>query len=168
MSLNLESSLAESTLRLAKFLQQKCRASNLKVTFAESCTGGLASAFMTEIEGSSEVFEQSYVTYSNAAKIDMLSVQSSVIDKHGAVSEQVAIEMLQGALDKANADLGVAITGIAGPGGAVLDKPVGTVCFAFGNKKGMQSATELFEGDRINVRQSAVNHAFQKLLDQAK
>ena len=164
----MDSSLIESTARLAKFLQQKCQALNFKVTLAESCTGGLVSAFLTDIEGSSAVFDQSFITYSNAAKIDMLNVKSSSLEKYGAVSEEVAIEMFVGALDKAGADLGIAITGIAGPGGAVPDKPVGTVCFAWGNKNEMHSTTELLEGDRINVRQAAANFAFQKLIEVAK
>lgn len=168
MSLNIESSLFESTLRLAKFLQQKCQTLNFKITLAESCTGGLASAILTDIEGCSAVFEQGFITYGNAAKTDMLNVQPSSLSKYGAVSEEVAIEMLSGALNKANADLGIAITGIAGPGGAVPNKPIGTVCFAWGNKNGMQSTTELFEGDRVNVRQAAVNFAFQKLIEVAK
>jgi len=168
MSSTLESSLLESTSRLAKFLQQKCRALNLKITLAESCTGGLASAFLTDIEGSSDVFEQSFVTYSNTAKIVMLDVESSSLSEHGAVSETVALEMVRGALNKSGADLGLAITGIAGPGGAVPDKPVGTVCFAWGDRKDVQSCTELFTGDRASVRHSAVNFAFQQLIDVAK
>lgn len=168
MSENLDAKLNESTTRLAKFLQDKCKKQNLTITTAESCTGGLASASITDIPGSSSVFEQGFVTYSNQAKINMLGVNAKTLKRNGAVSEVIALEMLLGALEKSKANIGVAITGIAGPGGATDEKPVGTVCFAWGNKNSAQSSTEFFTGERSYIRHTAVNNAFQKLIELAK
>lgn len=107
-----------------------CRASNLLLATAESCTGGMISAALTDIAGSSDVFERGFVTYSNAAKQEMLGVDPATLAAFGAVSEQVAAEMAQGAVARSRADIAVAVTGIAGPGGSE-NKPEGRVCFGF-------------------------------------
>ncbi len=107
-----------------------------KVTIAESCTGGLVAAALTEIPGSSAVMEAAFVTYSNEAKLDLLNVSSDVMETFGAVSIAIAWSMAQGALDASNADVAVAITGVAGPDGGSVKKPVGTVVFARAEKGG--------------------------------
>ena len=110
------------------------RAIGRRISVAESCTGGLVSAALTEIPGSSEIFESGYVTYSNDAKLDMLKVSSDVLETFGAVSIATAWSMAQGALEQSGADVAVAITGVAGPGGGTEKKPVGTVVFARAEK----------------------------------
>lgn len=136
----------------------------LVLTTAESCTGGLVSAFVTSVDGSSKVFDCSFITYSNSAKSQMLSVSSQNLLQFGALSEVVAKEMLLGAIEKSNATIGVAITGIAGPSGGTKGKPVGTVCFAWGDKNKINTSTELFQGGRSQVRYLAVKFAFEQLL----
>ena len=140
-----------------------------KVTAAESCTGGLVAGAITSVAGSSAWFEQSYVTYSNAAKSDRLDVDADLIASHGAVSEPVAKAMAAGALAAAKADLAVAITGIAGPGGATPGKPVGTVCFAWasGNRP-PEASTQHFDGDRSAVRRASVVAALEGLIERAR
>lgn len=133
---------------------------------AESCTGGWLAQSVTAIAGSSTWFDRGFVTYSNAAKIDMLGVPESTLERHGAVSEAVARAMAQGALTHSRADWVVAITGIAGPGGGSAEKPVGTVCFAWASKDGGCEATNChFSGDRTSVREQSVNFALNGLLD---
>lgn len=112
------------------------KAAGRRVTIAESCTGGLVAAALTEIPGSSDVIDASFVTYSNEAKLDLLGVSSDVLETFGAVSIAVAWSMAQGALEKTDADVAVAITGVAGPGGGTTKKPVGTVVFARAEKGG--------------------------------
>ncbi len=132
---------------------------------AESCTGGWVAQCMTAIAGSSGWFERGFVTYSNAAKADMLGVTDLTLDRHGAVSEQTARAMAEGALRHSRADWALAITGIAGPGGGTAEKPVGLVCFAWAQKDGGCAAqTCLFDGDRRAVRAQAVGHALAGLL----
>lgn len=131
---------------------------------AESCTGGGIAALMTSVAGSSAWFDRAYVTYSNAAKISMLGVTESSLEKYGAVSEQVAREMAEGALSKSKLDLSVSVTGIAGPGGGTKDKPVGTVCFGWSDGATTRTDTELFDGDRNAVRQASVIHAVSGLM----
>lgn len=114
----------------------RCRAQGLSLTAAESCTGGLIMAALTEIAGSSDVVDRGFVTYSNAAKTEMLDVPSALIARHGAVSEAVARAMVSGALAHSSADLAVAVTGVAGPGGGTADKPVGLVHIAAGRRGG--------------------------------
>ena len=140
-----------------------------QVTAAESCTGGLVAGAITSVAGSSGWFEQSYVTYSNAAKSARLGVDANVIASHGAVSEPVAKAMALGALAMAKADLAVAITGIAGPGGATPGKPVGTVCFAWAIGGGsIDAQTRHFDGDRATVRRASVVVALEGLIERSR
>lgn len=120
----------DTLLRLAEDLLAKCRAKKLMLATAESCTGGLIAATLTGIAGSSDVFERGFVTYSNAAKSAQLGVPAEIIAGHGAVSEEVARAMAEGALRKSRADIAIACTGIAGPGGGSAEKPVGLVHIA--------------------------------------
>ena len=130
---------------------------------AESCTGGLIAAACTDRAGSSEWFERGFVTYSNAAKHEMLGVDAALIASHGAVSEPVARAMAAGALQHSRAQVAVAVTGIAGPGGGSPDKPVGTVWFAWGLPSGITSQMQCFAGDRAAVRQATLTHALTRL-----
>lgn len=139
-------------------------AKQLTVTAAESCTGGMVAAAITDIAGSSAIFERGFVTYSNHAKIDMLGVNAATLDAHGAVSEDVAQEMAKGARDAAHADIAVSITGIAGPGGSEF-KPEGRVCFALSHASGTISETVEFGAlGRANVRNAARDHALLLML----
>ncbi|HXE39653.1 MAG TPA: CinA family protein [Azonexus sp.] len=132
---------------------------------AESCTGGWLAQSVTAIAGSSGWFDRGFVTYSNAAKVDMLGVPETTIDRHGAVSEATARAMAQGVLAHSQADWAVAITGIAGPSGGSPEKPVGTVCFAWAAKDGgCEAQTCHFAGDRGAVREQSVRHALSGLL----
>src|SRR5436190_9058299 len=121
----------------AKALLDLCRSKKLTIACAESCTCGLLGATLTEIAGSSDVFERGFVTYSNAAKEEMLGVSAAILARHGAVSRECALAMAQGALAAAPVDLAVAITGIAGPTGAMPGKPVGLVHFAAARRAGL-------------------------------
>ena len=133
---------------------------------AESCTGGWLAQAITAIAGSSGWFDRGFVTYSNAAKTDMLGVPEATLACHGAVSEATALAMAQGVLAHSRADWSVAITGIAGPSGGSPEKPVGTVSFAWASRQtGAQAQTRHFTGDRAAVREQAVRHALNGLLD---
>jgi nicotinamide-nucleotide amidase len=139
---------------------------NWMVTTAESCTGGGLSAAITDIAGSSQWFDRAFITYSNDAKKTMLGVKASTLEIHGAVSENTVVEMALGALTQSTATVAIAISGIAGPGGATEDKPVGTVCFAWRAKNGWNRVeTHYFSGDRTQVRQQAVHQALATLHD---
>ncbi|GAA5646981.1 nicotinamide-nucleotide amidase [Vibrio proteolyticus] len=130
------------------------------MTTAESCTGGGVASAVTDVAGSSQWFDRAFVTYSNAAKMEMLGVSEATLAQHGAVSEPVVKEMVLGALQHSHATIGVAISGIAGPDGGSEDKPVGTVCFGFADQPGwLQIETCHFAGDRATVRAKAVTHA---------
>lgn len=136
---------------------------------AESCTGGWLAQSVTAIAGSSTWFDRGFVTYSNAAKVDMLGVSDSTLARHGAVSEAVARAMAQGVLTHSRADWSVAITGIAGPSGGSPEKPVGTVCFAWASKDGgCEAKTCLFSGDRASVREQSVRYALNGLIDRVE
>ena len=135
-----------------------------KLATAESCTGGLIAAACTDLAGSSDWFERGFVTYSNAAKTAMLGVDAQLIETHGAVSEPVARAMAQGALQHSLAQVSVAVTGVAGPGGGSADKPVGTVWFAWGSPAGITSEIQHFAGDRAAVRAATVAHALGRLV----
>ena len=132
---------------------------------AESCTGGLISATCTDLAGSSAWFERGFVTYSNAAKTDMLGVDAALIAQHGAVSEAVARAMAEGAIAHSKAQVSVAVTGVAGPGGGSVDKPVGTVWLGWSVAGQVTSERMLFEGDRATVRAATVRHALGRLVD---
>jgi len=124
----------DKILKLAEAVLAEARAKNLKIVTAESCTGGLVAGALTEIAGSSDVFERGLVTYSNDAKLELLGVPKATLDRFGAVSEPTARAMAEGALKNARADLSVSITGVAGPGGGSPEKPVGLVHFAAARK----------------------------------
>lgn len=132
---------------------------------AESCTGGWVAKVCTDLPGSSAWFERGFVTYTNEAKQEMLGVQASTLVARGAVSEATVAEMAQGALDNSHARVSLAISGIAGPGGATPEKPLGTVCFAW-SVQGHKPQTErlCFDGDREQVRRQAVQHALDGVL----
>jgi nicotinamide-nucleotide amidase len=154
----------------ASELLDLCRARKLKIAAAESCTGGLVAATLTEIAGSSDVFERGFVTYSNEAKIAMLGVPAAVLEAHGAVSRETAEAMADGALAHAPADLAVSITGIAGPGGAVAGKPVGLVHFGGASRGGRRLHRERRYGDigRAQVRHASVLEALAMLRELAE
>ena len=139
-------------------------ANKFKMATAESCTGGLIAAACTDLAGSSDWFERGFVSYANQAKAEMLGVDARLITKHGAVSDQVARAMAQGALQHSAAQVSVAVTGVAGPGGGSADKPVGTVWFAWGLPSGLTSEVQHFEGDRAAVRAATVQHALARLV----
>ncbi len=131
---------------------------------AESCTGGLIAAACTDLSGSSNWFERGFVTYSNQAKMDLLGVDADLLQQHGAVSEAVALAMVQGALLRAPVQVAVAVTGVAGPTGGSPAKPVGTVWFGWNIDGQVSSALRRFDGDRAAVRQATVQHALAQLL----
>jgi nicotinamide-nucleotide amidase len=147
-----------------------CRARRLKAATAESCTGGLVAGALTDIAGSSDVFDRGFVTYSNDAKQQMLGVSSDTLRDYGAVSRQTAEEMARGAIAHSNADVAVAITGIAGPTGGSADKPVGLVYFAAASRGGALSHKEMRYGDirRARVRRKAVLEALAMLKTMAE
>jgi nicotinamide-nucleotide amidase len=151
--------------RAAARVLDLCRARGLTIATAESCTGGLVAAALTEIAGSSDVVDRGFVTYSNAAKQAMLGVPAGILDRHGAVSREAAEAMAKGALAHAPADLAVAITGIAGPGGGSAEKPVGLVHFAAAARDGRLVHREQRFGDvgRAEVRLRAVAEALAML-----
>ena len=150
-------------------LAEALRARGWKLATAESCTGGLIAAACTAVAGSSDWFERGFVTYSNEAKCDSLGVPAALIDAHGAVSAEVARAMAEGALARSRAQLAVAVTGIAGPGGATPGKPVGTVWLALA-QVGAAAEAELLvlPGDRAAVREQTVHHALHRLLTHAQ
>jgi len=147
-----------------------CRARGWKVATAESCTGGLVAGALTEIAGSSDVVDRGFVTYSNEAKQQMLGVPAATLSIHGAVSRQTAEAMARGALGKGGADVVVAITGIAGPGGGSPDKPVGLVHFAAASRSGALTHAEMRYGDigRSEVRHRSVLQALTMLKEMAE
>lgn len=153
------SAIEDQVQRLAGAL----RARGWMMATAESCTGGLIAAACTALAGSSDWFERGAVTYSNAAKTELLGVLPSLIAQHGAVSEEVALAMAGGLLVRAPVQLVLAVTGIAGPGGAVPGKPVGTVWLAWGTAAGLRAELLQLPGDRTGVRQAAVLLALQRL-----
>ena len=137
-----------------------------RMATAESCTGGGIAKLMTDLAGSSAVFECGFVTYSNESKQQMVGVSSKALDEFGAVSEQVAAEMASGALERASADITVSVTGIAGPEGGTDYKPVGTVCFAWAYNTTLLTETRHFSGDRRAVREQTIEYSLQGVLKQ--
>ena len=152
--------------QLTQAVAELCRARHLQLAVAESCTGGWVAMALTSLAGSSEWFDRGFVTYSNRAKQEMLGVRTETLETCGAVSEQTVAEMTQGALAASGVDLALAISGIAGPGGGTIEKPVGTVCFAWQMQQGKAiTAREWFGGDRQAVRRQAVEHALGRLVE---
>jgi nicotinamide-nucleotide amidase len=149
------------TACLADILQKK----GWLMAAAESCTGGMIAAACTDLPGSSLWFERGFVTYSNAAKTELLGVDAALIERNGAVSEAVARAMAQGAVARSQAQTAVAVTGVAGPGGGSADKPVGTVWFGWTTPAGTVTEMKRFDGDRVAVRQASVAHALTHLLE---
>lgn len=148
-------------VKRAADLLDALRAKGLTIVTAESCTGGLISAYLTEVAGSSDVVERGFVTYSNAAKTELLGVPADLIEEHGAVSEEVARAMAEGALKHSGADVSVAVTGIAGPGGGSEEKPVGLVHIAAAKRGGSGHHLRCAFGDagRSKVRRDTVEEA---------
>lgn len=147
-------------ITLADHLGHALKQAGLSVATAESCTGGWLGEVLTSIPGSSIWYERGFITYSNMAKREMLGVKTDLLTRYGAVSEPTARAMAEGALAHSHADLAVAITGIAGPGGGTAEKPVGMVCFAWAVRKApTRSVTERFSGDREAIRRQAVKTA---------
>lgn len=136
----------------------------LVLAAAESCTGGWIAKCVTDVAGSSAWFDRGFVTYSNAAKCDMLGVSVRTLEAQGAVSEAVVREMVSGALTRSTAQVAVAVSGIAGPGGGSTEKPIGTVCFGFALGGRVKTETLRFDGDRDGVRRQTVEHALRRLI----
>lgn len=156
----------EALDRLARELGDLLFRRGRALATAESCTGGWVAKVLTDIPGSSAWFDRGFVTYSNRSKQELLGVRGQTLDTHGAVSEQTVREMVGGALAHSDADLALSISGIAGPGGATPDKPLGTVWFAWGAKDGpVRARVEHLPGDREAVRRQAVRVALQGVLD---
>lgn len=150
--------------RLAEDLLDRLRRRRLRLATAESCTGGLIAASLTEIAGSSDVVERGFVVYSNEAKTELLGVPPQLIAGHGAVSEEVARAMAEGAITRSRAGIAIAVTGIAGPGGATETKPVGLVHLAIARRGGeTRHERHVFAGDRRQVRVATVERAFAML-----
>jgi nicotinamide-nucleotide amidase len=160
MLLNQEQSAHTSCGQLADLLFER----QLFLATAESCTGGLIAAACTDLAGSSQWFERGFVTYSNAAKTQLLGVDPVLIEAHGAVSEPVARAMAFGAIRQSEAQVSIAVTGIAGPTGGSAEKPVGTVWFGFSVLGSLHSEKQCFAGDRAAIRQQTVQHALVTLL----
>ncbi len=139
--------------------------SSLFLATAESCTGGMIAASCTDLAGSSAWFERGFVTYSNAAKTELLGVDAALIAQHGAVSEPVARAMAFGAIRRSHAQISVAVTGVAGPTGGSSEKPVGTVWFGFSVSGQLLSERKCFAGDRATVRLATVHHALKRLIE---
>lgn len=152
--------ITDLSARVGRALQQK----GLLVAVAESCTGGGVGQAITETAGSSEWFDCGFIAYSNASKTELLDVPAALIAQHGAVSEEVAGAMAEGALANSNAHVALSTTGIAGPGGAVPGKPVGTVCFGWAMDGHTHTERLVFQGDRQAVRRQTVAHALKGLL----
>ena len=143
----------------AEAFLQLCRKRNLSFVSAESCTGGLIAGELTEIAGSSDVVWGGFITYANEAKQKVLGVPADMIERQGAVSEEVVRSMVNGALEKSGASVAVAVSGVAGPGGGSPEKPVGTVWIAAGTQTSCQAECFHFSGDRASVRRKTVEEA---------
>ena len=157
---------SEELFASAQSLLSLYRQAGLRIATAESCTGGLVAALLTEVAGSSDVVECGFVTYSNEAKMEMLGVTEGTLMAHGAVSRETAEEMALGAQSRSRADVAVSITGIAGPGGATPTKPVGLVHLASAREgQVLKAVHEIFPGDRSAVRLAALRQALSLLHD---
>lgn len=158
--------MADRTLyQLAERVGHALKSRGLMLATAESCTGGWVSEAITMVPGSSDWFERGFVTYTYISKREMLGVSDDTLGRHGAVSENAVREMVTGALKHSHAQVAVAVSGTAGPAGGTPDKPVGTICFAWGLKDGApESGTRHFAGDREAVRKQSVEHALTGIL----
>lgn len=156
--------MTNDVIDLATRAGDALRAKGLLLCTAESCTGGGVAQAVTEIAGSSDWFDCGFVTYSNASKAALLDVAAALLAQFGAVSEEVAAAMAEGALANSGAQVALSTTGVAGPGGAVAGKPVGTVCFAWSKAGATHTERLMFDGDRQAVREQAVIHSLQGLL----
>ena len=153
----------------ARRLLAAYRRVGLSIATAESCTGGLIAALLTEIPSSSEVLERGFVTYSNAAKSESLGVAGALLAEHGAVSGPVAGAMAEGALARSRAEIAISVTGLAGPGGGSATKPVGLVIFGLARRDGLcRTERRIFDGDRSAVRQAALQVALGLLAAEAR
>lgn len=144
-----------------ELLYDNCAKKGIFITTAESCTGGLIASSIVSISGSSNIFKSSFITYSNQMKTKLLNIDSEIIEINGAVSEIVATKMAENILDVLEADISIAVTGIAGPGGGSKDKPVGLVWIAIGNKNLTITKKFLFSGNRLDVRQKTTLEALK-------
>lgn len=145
---------------------EKLKSKNYHIAFAESCTGGLCCARLVDVSSASSVLDMSFVTYANEAKISLLGVSDNTIKEYGVVSEEVAREMAKGVAEKAKSEVGVGITGVAGPTGGTDKKPVGMVCFGFSVNGEVKTFTEYFgKIGRNQVREASVNFVYNKLLE---
>lgn len=151
--------------RYVEPLFEKLRSRKWTLAVAESCTGGMIAARLTDVAGASDVFERGFVTYANAAKIEMLGVPAHLIEAHGAVSKETAEAMAKGALSKSHAELAIAVTGIAGPAGGTTEKPVGLVYIAVATWDGADVREHRFSGDRATVRAQAAANALAHALE---
>ena len=143
----------------AQELSELLIASGLTISVAESCTGGSLSHTITSIPGASSYFDCGYITYSNQSKVEMLGVDAQTIKTYGAVSEEVALEMVIGVTTKSHSDVALSITGVAGPTGGTPEKPVGMVCFGFSCEGKTSTNTQRFSGDRSNIVSQSVSYA---------
>jgi nicotinamide-nucleotide amidase len=156
--------LPDSTLHEVESLLAACRSKGIMLATAESCTGGLIAAALTAIAGSSDVVDRGFVTYSNEAKNQMIGVPIPLIETYGAVSEQVAAAMAEGALGRSRAAIVVSVTGVAGPGGGSAEKPVGLVWFGLGRIGApVITARHVFPGDRTAIRAATVDQALKMI-----
>ena len=156
--------LPDTTMHEAEALLALCRSKGIMLAIAECCTGGLIAAALTALAGSSDVLDRGFVPYSNEAKNQMIGVPMELIECHGAVSEQVAVAMANGALARSRAAIAVSVAGVAGPGGGSADKPIGLVCFGLARTgKPAFSERQVFPGDRGAIRAATVAHAFQMI-----
>ncbi len=159
---------APALLAQAEALLAACRAKSLTLTTAESCTGGLIAGLITSISGASDVFTHGFVTYANDAKTGVIHVPAALIATHGAVSEEVARAMAEGAREVAASSMAVSVTGVAGPGGGSAEKPVGLVHIACVGPKGTEHARHVFSGDREAIRLQAVAAALTLIAQQIR
>ena len=156
---------SEDITNLTKVLGEKLLFEEITITTIESCTGGMLAAYMTNISGSSNWFDSGFVTYSNQSKIDSIGVKESTINKYGAVSQQTANEMALGGINNSQSNLGLSITGIAGPSGGTKEKPVGTIFFAIAkNKNIIFEHKAFFKGNRADIREKSILFALNQLL----
>jgi len=150
-------------LNEAKELSKLLVTNGLTMSVAESCTGGSLAHAITSMPGASSYFDCGYITYSNKSKVEMLGVDIKTLETYGAVSEEVALEMVIGVTTKSHSDVAVSITGVAGPTGGTPEKPIGMVCFGFSCEGKTSTNTQLFSGDRLNIVSQSVSYALRKL-----